>query len=110
MRCPVCKADNPQGPACRRCKADLSLLFALEKHRRRTLAAARRCLVHGDWHIALELIEDADWLRGDEETQRLTATAHLLGRNFAEAWRCYCNRRATQRKLAPPPSSGNGGA
>ena len=108
MRCPVCKADNPQGPACRRCKADLSLLFALERHRRRTLASARRCLVHGDWHMALEHIEDADWLRGDEETQRLTATAHLLGGDFAEAWRCYCSWRAAQRKLDPPLALGNG--
>ena len=24
LRCPVCKADNTQGPACRRCKADLT--------------------------------------------------------------------------------------
>ena len=40
MHCPVCKADNSQGPQCRRCKADLSLLFALEEQRRRTLAEA----------------------------------------------------------------------
>src|SRR5262249_17865113 len=33
MRCPVCKAENAQGPACRRCKADLSLLFAVEARR-----------------------------------------------------------------------------
>ena len=30
IRCPVCKAENSQGPTCRRCKADLSLLFRLE--------------------------------------------------------------------------------
>ena len=35
LRCPVCKAENAQGPNCRRCKADLSLLFALEDRRAR---------------------------------------------------------------------------
>ncbi len=44
MVCPVCKAENAAGPACRRCKADLSLLFQLEEQRERTLAAARRLL------------------------------------------------------------------
>lgn len=34
MRCPVCRAENDRGPNCRRCRADLSLLFALEKQRR----------------------------------------------------------------------------
>lgn len=97
MRCPVCKADNSQGPTCRRCKADLSLLFALEKQRRRSLTEARRCLVRSDWREALEHIEDADWLRGDDESQRLSATAHLLGRDFAAAWQCYRNWRAAQR-------------
>ena len=47
MRCPVCKAENAQGPACRRCKADLSLLFALEERRAWALAEARRLLAAG---------------------------------------------------------------
>jgi hypothetical protein len=41
MRCPVCKADNAQGPQCRRCKADLTVLFDLEAARRARLDAAR---------------------------------------------------------------------
>jgi len=89
MRCPVCKADNSQGPQCRRCKADLSLLFALEDQRRRTLAEARRCLRRGEWQAAVGHAETASWLRGDEESRRLLATAHLLGRDFVAAWRCY---------------------
>ena len=89
MRCPVCKADNSQGPQCRRCKADLSLLFALEEQRGRTLAEARRCLRRGEWQAAVEHAETADWLRGDEESRRLLVVAHLLGRDFAAAWRCY---------------------
>lgn len=94
MRCPVCKADNSQGPQCRRCKADLSLLFALEEQRRRTLAEARHCLRRGDRQAAVEHAETVNWLRADDESRRLTAMAHLLGRDFAAAWRSYQNWRA----------------
>lgn len=94
MRCPVCKADNPQGLQCRRCKADLSLLFALEEQRRETLDEARRCLRRGEWQAAAKHAETAKWLRGDEESRRLAAVALLLGRDFAGAWRCYQNWRA----------------
>ena len=37
IRCPLCKADNLEGPACRRCKADLSMLFRLEERRAWTM-------------------------------------------------------------------------
>jgi hypothetical protein len=97
MRCPVCKADNPQGPQCRRCKADLSLLFALEEQRQQILAEARRYLRHGEWQAAVKHAETANWLRGDEESQQLVAVAHLLSRDFAGAWRCYQSWRATRR-------------
>ena len=40
MRCPVCKADNLETPQCRRCKADLSLLVAVERRRERARAVA----------------------------------------------------------------------
>ena len=89
MRCPVCKADNSQGPQCRRCKADLSLLFTLEQQRQRSLTEARHCLQRGDFAEALRHMETADWLRGDAESKRLTAVAHLLRGDFAAAWQCY---------------------
>ena len=44
MRCPVCKAENEMTPQCRRCKADLSLLLALERGRAEQLL---RDLVQG---------------------------------------------------------------
>jgi hypothetical protein len=96
MRCPVCKADNLQGPQCRRCKADLALLFALEDQRRRTLTEARRCLERGQWSDAAHHAATADWLRANEDTQRLLALAHLLAGDFAEAWQTYRNLRAAQ--------------
>ena len=41
LRCPVCKAENAQGPNCRRCKADLSMMFALEDQRAPVMEEAR---------------------------------------------------------------------
>ncbi len=97
MRCPVCKADNSQGPQCRRCKADLSLLFALEEQRGRMLAEARRCLRRGQWQAAAEHAEAANWLRCDEDSWQLAAVAHLLGRDFIGAWLHYQNWCAARR-------------
>lgn len=104
MRCPVCKADNPQGPQCRRCKADLSLLFALEEQRGRMLVEACSCLRRGEWQAAVEHAETANWLRGDEDSRQLAAVAHLLGRDFAGAWRCYQSWRANHSDDANVPS------
>jgi hypothetical protein len=97
MRCPVCKAGNAQGPQCRRCKADLSLLFALEEQRRRVLTEARLSLRRGEWQAAVEHTETADWLRDDDESRRLMATVHLLNKDFVTAWQCYRNWLAAQR-------------
>jgi uncharacterized membrane-anchored protein len=90
MRCPVCKAENGEGPNCRRCKADLSLLFALEQQREAALAAARAELVAGRWGEARAQAEWADHLRRDEESQKLMAVAALMEGDFREAWRRYC--------------------
>ena len=89
MRCPVCKADNGQGPQCRRCKADLAPLFDLEAARRARLGAAREHLAHGLWPEAVACAEEADWMRRDAESHRLLAVARLLNRDFAGAWECY---------------------
>jgi hypothetical protein len=96
MRCPVCKADNPQGPQCRRCKADLSLLFALEEQRQRTLAAAWLCLSSGEWQAAAKRANTANWLRDDDESEQLLAIARLLSRDFSGAWHCYQSWRAAR--------------
>ena len=89
MRCPVCRAENAAGPLCRRCKADLSLLFALEEERAGQLAGARRDLVEGRWRQAHARAERADHLRSDAESRRVLAVAALLDRDFHQAWRCY---------------------
>jgi hypothetical protein len=87
MRCPVCRADNASGPSCRRCKADLTLLFNLEAQRDQALAAATYCVRQGQLTRALRLAEGADALRGDDRSRELLAVIHLLRRDFALAWR-----------------------
>ena len=85
-----------QGPQCRRCKADLSLLFALEEQRRQTLRKRGAVCGRGEWRAAMEHAETADWLRGDEEAQQFLAVAKLFNRDFSGAWRCYQNWRVAK--------------
>jgi hypothetical protein len=82
MRCPVCKADNAQGPLCRRCKADLSLLWRLEAQRGHLLAEALHCLTVGRSSDAVQIALRADALRADGESRRLVAITSLFSRNF----------------------------
>ena len=89
MRCPVCKADNSEGPQCRRCKVDLQPLFALEEHRRQEMAAAQRALVEGRWRDALRHAVRADSLQSDTESRRLLAVASLVSHDYATALRVY---------------------
>src|SRR5579862_1973999 len=89
MRCPVCKADNAARPQCRRCRADLGLLWALEAERSALLAEARRRLGEGAWAAAAAVARRADGLRRDDESRRLLTAALLLGRDFAAAWRTF---------------------
>ncbi len=92
MRCPVCKAENNSTPQCRRCKADLSLLVALEQRRERLLAEASVALARGDAEEALRAAEHGDWLRSDEESRRLLALARLLRGEREEVWAWYRSR------------------
>jgi hypothetical protein len=86
MRCPLCRADNDQGPHCRRCRADLSLLFRLDEQRRRSLVRGREELARGRTEAALALLDQAEALRRGDDVLRLRAVAHLLRREFARAW------------------------
>jgi len=89
MRCPVCRAENDQGPHCRRCKADLALLFALEDQRRQVLESAKHCLSRGYLNRALMIAQGAAALRHDEDAVQLQAVGHLLRRDFASALQSY---------------------
>lgn len=94
MNCPVCKAQNDQGPSCRRCKADLSLLFDLERQRAVELARAQRALAQGRWEDAIAAAGCVEELRAGGDARRVRALAHLLRRDFVSAWRDHDRARA----------------
>ena len=102
MRCPVCKADNNSTPQCRRCKADLSLLMALEQRRDRLLAEAGALLARGDSEAALRTAEQAHWLRCDEDSRRLLALARLMLGDRAAAWAWAVSNNNFQVVSEPP--------
>ncbi|MFI5337882.1 MAG: hypothetical protein ACHQ5A_13925 [Opitutales bacterium] len=89
VTCPVCRARVEVGPQCRRCKADLGLLFALEARRDAVLAAARQALSTGRAQEAIALAEGAEQLRRGSDARRLIAAAHLWLRDFRAAWHFY---------------------
>jgi hypothetical protein len=91
MRCPVCRAENSEGPLCRRCRADLSLLFTLEEQRRQLLEAAA-ALARTDVNEAVRLAAAAHDLRQGDDSARLLALGRLLQRDFAGAWEAYSKR------------------
>jgi hypothetical protein len=86
MRCPVCRADNTEGPNCRRCRADLSLLFALEEQRTALLDQARQQALSQHWSEAARLAEQAHQLRRDEDSSRLAAAAYVLQGDYFRAF------------------------
>jgi hypothetical protein len=89
MRCPVCKADNNETPQCRRCKADLSLLVALERRRERALENACNRLANGDSAGALAAARMAHGLKRDETSRRVLALARLFTGDHAGAWAAF---------------------
>lgn len=93
LRCPVCKADNAAGPNCRRCKADLALLFTLEQQRREAIAQCRLALREGRLREAATHASTADHLHRDEESQQLVALTALLCRDYHRAWRVFQGAR-----------------
>lgn len=98
LNCPVCKAENAAGPNCRRCKADLAMLFALSEHRTQLLAATRAAFARHEiadaWRFALAANEH----QPDAESLRWVAMLQLLHGNFGEAWNAY---RAMNQCLKP---------
>jgi hypothetical protein len=88
MHCPVCKAVVEQ-PQCRRCRADLSLLFALDEKRQRLLTEASQALLGARPTDAVCHANQANQLRAGADARRLLALGRLFQRDFAAAWRYY---------------------
>jgi hypothetical protein len=86
--CPVCKAANASGPTCRRCKADLSLLQAVEQERSAALASAHAAACAGDLDLALAHLRQADALRRGPDTRALLTAVWLLVRGYERGMPC----------------------
>lgn len=97
--CPCCRASNDAGPACRRCKADLSLLFAVAGQRASLVAEARSLAAECKFAEALRSLDEADALRGGDDVRQLRAAVLLAAGDFASAWVAYT-------ELACQPSGG----
>ena len=82
IACPCCRASN-ETATCRRCKADLSLLTAIEVRREYLLDAARAKLGRGE--DASPMIEEAASLRNGSDAAQLRAVAALMRGEYAEA-------------------------
>jgi hypothetical protein len=89
MRCPACRAENTTGPLCRRCRADLSLLFDLEARRKHALAEAARYAALGEGDQVVRFASEAHLMHRDADSRRLLALGHLLQRDYAGAVEAY---------------------
>lgn len=86
LTCPACRAGNDTPPTCRRCKADLSLLWAVEAARSAALATADTEARAGRWAAARATAERAHALRAGDDSRRLCAALALIDRDFRAAW------------------------
>ncbi len=89
MLCPICRAENAAPPACRRCRADLSLLWQLEEARARHLREVEFALTRRRFPEAEALLNRAEAIRSDGDSARLRAILSLLQGDFPGALRHY---------------------
>jgi hypothetical protein len=85
LRCPVCRAENTAVPLCRRCRADLSLLAAVEARRDGHLARARVALRDGRLADARDELTRAEELRTGPDVRQIRACLFLLSGDFSAA-------------------------
>ena len=84
IRCPVCRAENTE-TTCRRCRADLGLLAALEAERAYLLAEATRAVAVRQGEAAVRHAEAARQRGAGAEAFRWLAAGHLLRGDYAAA-------------------------
>lgn len=96
--CPCCKAANDAGPNCRRCKADLSLLFAIDDERTQLVARARELTVQSRFPDSLACLDRAAQLRAGDDVRRARAAVLLLARAFPAALAAYHDLRSASRE------------
>ena len=89
MLCPVCRADNDAPSACRRCKADLTLVWQMHQTRAELVGRAQSALVRRQLTHADYFIRQAEAIERDAETGRLRAVLSLLRGDFSAALASY---------------------
>src|SRR5262249_36627739 len=94
IACPLCRAENAER-TCRRCKADLGLLWDVEHQRARLLFDAAEALRRRDCFVAIELAESARELRDDADAAQLIACAHLVRGKFGRALEWHARATAS---------------
>jgi hypothetical protein len=87
LQCPVCRAAIGNSAACRRCKADLTLLTDIESQRGRLLALTCQAIRESRFGDALSQARQAHALRADADSARILAVSSLLTGDFASAYR-----------------------
>jgi hypothetical protein len=88
LTCPCCRASN-DAAVCRRCKADLSLLVALEDRREYHVTLARRFAAEGRFVEATQHVDQATQLRPAADVKQLRAALQLLNGEFTAALAAY---------------------
>lgn len=88
LTCPCCRASN-ETATCRRCKADLSLIAAVEERRAYHLTLARRFATDLKCSDALAHVDLASQLRAADDTRQLRAALLLLNGQFDRALKTY---------------------
>jgi hypothetical protein len=86
LLCPVCRAENTAGPACRRCRADLTLLASVEARRDFHFNCARTALHDRQFDVALTELARTQSLRDGADVRRLRACTFLLAGDFSAAF------------------------
>ena len=85
IACPACRAENAER-TCRRCRADLGLLWDLEAQRERLLVDAAEAIRRGEFTQATERAQSAYDLRVGSDAGRLIACVYLLRGQFVRAF------------------------
>jgi hypothetical protein len=92
--CPVCKAENRSPNSCRRCKADLTLLWDLKIHYDNKLAEALDKLRVGELDEAEETLQQVSRIRATPEVTALFAILRAKQHRFHLVWQLYSGQTA----------------
>lgn len=74
---------------CRRCRADMGLMFSIEARREFLMDESLRLARAGRIEPALKALDEVDSLRMGDDARRTRAAVLVLCRDFPGAMKCY---------------------